>query len=340
MKGKICIVGHPSKLGGADTELDHQIRVWQALGIEVHICHTGKLDKNLKAMKMAERGCIMHECKDWKSLKDLDVIGYCNAPYLTNMAEIKKYAASSTFVNCMTWLFPKEKQACQQGLIDHFIYQTNRVKKRNFPILNKLNEKCDAFVITPYFDTSYFKFYHERDASAFRFGRIHREDGGKFHPKTKWIYDTMVSPVEKRGIILGFNDRIEKRTGKFPDWIKSHRAGGITQTEFYRHTEAIIQPCDPGHTENLPRIAFEAMASGTILIVDNKGGWPNIIDHGKTGWLCSNEREFVYYASRCAYEREERQDMCNNAHQKLIETWGLEAGMKQWSPYFEKLGVL
>ena len=37
----ICVIGYPSRVGGADTELDHQIRVWQALGVKVHLIHTG-----------------------------------------------------------------------------------------------------------------------------------------------------------------------------------------------------------------------------------------------------------------------------------------------------------
>ncbi len=46
---EICVIGYPSRLGGADTELDHQIRVWQALGLQVHLIHTGPLDDNLRA---------------------------------------------------------------------------------------------------------------------------------------------------------------------------------------------------------------------------------------------------------------------------------------------------
>lgn len=42
----VCIIGHPSRLGGADTELDHQIYCWQAMGVDVHVCHTGPIDAN------------------------------------------------------------------------------------------------------------------------------------------------------------------------------------------------------------------------------------------------------------------------------------------------------
>ncbi|HQX51388.1 MAG TPA: hypothetical protein PLR25_15845 [Planctomycetaceae bacterium] len=38
---QICVIGYLSRLGGADTDLDHQIHVWRALGLEVHLLHTG-----------------------------------------------------------------------------------------------------------------------------------------------------------------------------------------------------------------------------------------------------------------------------------------------------------
>ena len=68
MLDPLCVIGHPSRLGGADTELDHQIHCWQALGIVVHICPTGPLDQNLLSMNLAERGCVYHAPRDWRSL--------------------------------------------------------------------------------------------------------------------------------------------------------------------------------------------------------------------------------------------------------------------------------
>ena len=34
---QFCVIGYPSTYGGADTELADQIKVWQALGVEVNI---------------------------------------------------------------------------------------------------------------------------------------------------------------------------------------------------------------------------------------------------------------------------------------------------------------
>ena len=340
MKGKIAVVGHPSRVGGADTELHMQIEIWQALGVEVHLCHTGPLDKNCRDLKLDERGCIYHAEKDWASLKDMHVISYCNSKYLENLHIIKPLAASTTFVNCMTWVFDKQKVAAAKKLIDYELYQTKRVMKKNTPELLTLNPDVQSFLIKPYFNSKFFSFIKDRPRDKFRFGRIHREDAGKFHPKTLWIYDTMVSPSLKDGLILGFNKRIQKKIGTVPNWIKTYHAGGLSQDEFYKHAQAIIQPCDPKHTENLPRIGFEAMASGSILIVDNKGGWQDIVKHGKTGWLCNDERDFVYYSSRCAYEHKEREKMALQARERLEENWGIDAAKDGWAKFFMHIGVL
>ncbi|HEX4132029.1 MAG TPA: hypothetical protein VHZ24_18495, partial [Pirellulales bacterium] len=66
----LCVIGFPSKVGGADTELDHQIHCWQALGLQVHLIHTAPLDANLQAMRMEDRGCVIHEPRDWQAAED------------------------------------------------------------------------------------------------------------------------------------------------------------------------------------------------------------------------------------------------------------------------------
>jgi len=342
MSKDFYVVGYPSKVGGADTELDQQIDVWQKLGITVHLIHTQALDANAKAMGMEKRGCIIHEPSDWKAINGGHVISYCNGRFLKHLPEIRKYAATTTFVNCMTFIFQNEKKMANQGLIDYEIYQTSRVMEKNFPEIQKLHPPCKNFLIKPYFNISSFPFYKDRPQNNFNFGRIHREDLSKFHPNTFWIYDTMVAPVMKRGIILGYNKVIEKKLRRRPPaWIRTYPAGGLSQADFYKETEVIIQCCDPKHNENLPRIAFEAMSSGTLLIVGDYGGWQDLVEHGVTGWRCKNERDFVYYSSRAAYEHEERKKMIEAAREKVASQWGsIDSACEQWTPYFKELGLL
>ena len=64
------------------------------------------------------------------------------------------------------------------------------------------------------------------------------------------------------------------------------------------------------------------------------------MQHGQTGFLCRDQREFVYYASRAAFEREERKLMAVNARQWLETNWGMKQAKAQWTAFFDYLESL
>jgi glycosyltransferase involved in cell wall biosynthesis len=333
MMDAVCVIGHPSRLGGADTELDHQIRCWQRMGLAVHICHTGPLDANLEAMRLAERGCIYHAPCDWPSLEGLHCISFCNGEFLRFLPQIRKHARSTTFVNCMTWNFSLEVERQAAGLIDFHLYQTRHAFER---LRGKLAERGTyrPLFVHPYFDAAEFPYVEDRPADKFRFGRISRDDPDKFGARQLWIYETMTAPVLKEGLVLGWGDNVQRKYGRRPDdYIQCLPAGSISQRAFYLQCEAVIMTTET--FENLPRVGFEAMASGSVLVVDDRGGWTLQVDDGQTGWLCRDDREFVYKASRCAFESEERQAMRQAARAKLETTWGLQAAMDSWAGVFD-----
>lgn len=330
----LCIIGHPSPLGGADTELDHQIHCWQAMGIDVHICPTGPLDDNLKAMFLEDRGCVYHDPQDWPSLEGLHCISFCNDQFLEYSQEIHQFARTTTFVNCMSWNFEREVEAQQEGWIDFHLYQTQHSYSKVSPKLRNCGTYRPLF-LTPYFHTEEFPFIDDRPQDKFRFGRISRDDSDKFGQRQLWIYDTMTAPVLKEGLILGWGENTEKKLGGKPgSFVSVLPPGALSQRAFYAQCEAIIMTTDT--FENLPRVGFEAMASGAILIVDDRGGWKLEVEDGVTGWLCRDEREFVYKSSRCAFEHQERNRMRIAAREKLVSQWGLAAAMDSWAQIFEQ----
>jgi hypothetical protein len=330
---ELCVIGHPSRMGGADTELDHQIRCWHAMGLTVHICHTASLGRNLQAMKMSDRGCVYHNPRDWPSLQGFHCISFCNGEFLSNLPEIKKYARTTTFVNCMTWNFPKELAMQAEGKIDFHLYQTRHAFEKVSVKLSTIGT-YRPLMVNPYFYADEFPYVEGRAADKFRFGRISRGDADKFGSRQLWIYETMTAPVPKEGWIVGWDHRPEKKFGRKPDSdIEVFPEGGKTQQEFYRHCEAVIMTTET--FENLPRVGFEAMASGSLLLVDNRGGWSLQVDDGVTGWLCRDDKEFVYKACRTAFEAEEADRMRQAARAKLERLWGLETAMQSWERVFD-----
>lgn len=55
-----------------------------------------------------------------------------------------------------------------------------------------------------------------------------------------------------------------------------------------------------------------------------------MIDHGRTGWLCDHERDFIYYASKMAYEPHMRDDMAAAARERGLLLGSLERSQASW----------
>ena len=356
----ICAIGHPGNLGGADSELSHQIKCWQKMGIKVHLVPT-ILDSNCNT----KNGCTYHTKLDWKSLKGMHCISFCNSIFLKNIGEIKKYARTSSFVNCMTWNFPDEIAAASRGNIDFHLYQSDHQmtmvgrKLKVYPDYRPLRFK-------PYFHQQDFPYTADRNNEKFQFGRISRGDAQKFAHYQVKIYEDFESELKKSAIILGWDRRgktkiygktptFQKRPektirqrrhtrvrsyqykrsqGDLPTWIKGIKEKGITQQDFYKFADVMIQASDT--FENLPRVGFEAMSSGSILVVDDRGGWRVQVEDGKTGFLCKDQKQFTERSTWIANHPDQRDEMRQAAKDKLEQDWGIEESMKSWELVFKE----
>lgn len=340
---RLFITGFPGLCGGAATELHHQIIAWLHMGKEVHIIpsYPGSQYEPLY-QEMLDQGVIIHEPNDWQVLERGDpVFGFCNAEFLESVPEIRKHTSRTIFVNCMTWLFQKEKELMEQGLIAMFLYQNEEVRQKNMPLLKALNEdkKIAFLTFRPYFHNDSFPFVADRPEEVFTCGHISRPTPEKFAKNILHIYEYFVAPVDKKGLFLGFNAETEAKIGKPDDWIQiAYGQSELSQQDFYKQCDIILQPTET--RENWPRIGFEAMASGSVLIVDNRGGWKQMVKHGETGWLCNHERDFIYYASIMAYEPYIRKDMAEAARLWGNELGGLKASVESWEEVFEAITKL
>ena len=340
MHKPIYVYGFPSLYGGAGTELHHQIGIWQKLVLDVHIIPT---DAGFRweplYHEMISAGVTVHEANQFSAIqKDAPIFGFCNAEFLDMLDEIRRYSSNTVFLNCMTWLFDKEKRRMAEGKIRTFLYQNDEVRASHEPILRSFNPEARSNFLTfkPYFDISRFPFISHRSEEYFGCGRISRQDTDKYSRNTLLIYDRFVSPVPKKALFLGFDKRCEEKIGKPYAWIRTAmNQNDCTQQDFYKHCEIVLQPMDT--TENWPRVGFEAMASGSVLIVDNRGGWRLQIKHGETGWLCNNEGEFIAYATKMATEPNFRLEMAHKARERGETLGGLEASMESWAKVFEML---
>ena len=158
----LYIVGFPSLYGGAGAELYHQVRVWETLGVTLHFIPTQKnVRKAALYGEMTERGHMIHDAYDWSVIPEgAPVISFCNEDFLAALPEIRRRTRRTVFVNCMTWLFGKEKEAMSRGDIALFLYQNDKVWQNVMPRLRALNGDPSVRFMTfrPYFDSAAFPY--------------------------------------------------------------------------------------------------------------------------------------------------------------------------------------
>jgi len=353
MINEICVIGHPSYCGGADTELLDQIKCWHKMGIKIYILHTGPIygqARKLQPILEKEYGCEYIKPRQWNRTRGLHCISFCNSEFLSHLHHIKRYAKTTTFVNCMTWNFKKEIECESKGLIDFHLYQSDH----GMDLVSKGLKKFPDYKpmrFDPYFDPEPFPFHGDRPNDHFRFGRISRADICKYSGSQLEIYDYFKSPVPKSGLMMGWSPMIsqklrlrssaiesKKHNGKdvhfYKDYLQLMEEATVSQQDFYKFCDVMILAADT--FENLPRVGFECMASGTVMVVDNRGGRQLQVEDGATGYLCNGPKEFIEKATYLAHNPEHKEQLRGLARHKLERDWGIENSMKSWDRVFDE----
>jgi glycosyltransferase involved in cell wall biosynthesis len=336
---KLFIVGFPGLYGGAGTELYHQIKLWVKSfpEIKLTIIPTMQGYENEPLYKeMVSLGLSIGKCMDFSEVTADDaVINFCSKIYLDNIGEIAKKTKRTMWVNCMTFLFDTEKKDAGKNNINFYLYQREGVREFHEGELKKLGCKGNFITFKPYFDPDGYEF-SILDQQFVNIGRISRRDADKFAKATFHIYEYITAPKLKRARFLGYDETLQKKLGNRPSWITGYRDHSeFSVKDFYKATDFIVQPTETN--ENWPRIGFEAMFSGKPLVVDDRGGWKHMIEHGKSGFLCKNEREFIYWGTRLAFELDLRTEIAYNALERAKSLSSLEESTESWKQVFEKV---
>lgn len=335
MLDEITIIGYPSLMGGANTEMLDQIKVWHEMEMKINVIPTKKFDRFQIAIDLSQYGCTVYPYRSFENAKNKDCIAFCNHNAIALLPEINKYCRTFTHIPCMC--VPIENEKKYQDLIDLWVFHTKINKKKTIePLRNKNN--LNTIFYTPYFDCSKFPFLpsERRIKDRFSFGRLSRADLEKWNKNQFWIYQNIESLRPKFCNVVGWRDEFSQKCDKIEeDWIHYYDAGQVDVNSFYRTCNVFCITADT--LENLPRTGFEAMAAGSVLVVDAKGGWCEQIENNVTGFLCNNREEFVkimnYLAANPQIENQIRMNAVNNVYTK----YSMHAAIISWKNVFEKI---
>lgn len=323
---KLFIIGQPGECGGACTELLDQIKIWKLMGLEIHIIPT-KDDYVCNDDEI-----VIHKKCDWKEIDGNQCISFCNKTFLQNLEFIKPYSKKTIWVNCMTYAFPEEIKCQDSGLIDLHLYQSCYSYDGISYKLKYLGKPYNYSFFHPYFDSTGFDYNPLKNNEKFCFGRISRGDIKKYSSDQFKIYDQINHP-DKYCCVLGITEDIKKRiyvpSQKTCGYtIQLYKPNEISRYEFYNKIDILCMKTET--IENLPRVGFECMASGTLLVVDNRGGWKLLVDDNITGFLCSSMEEFIEKMNFISKNQKIKINMADKAFIKLQNEYSMDKSMNDW----------
>jgi hypothetical protein len=338
-KKEIYVAGYPSFYGGADTELDHNIDLWLAKGVDVHLVPMFGEDANMrKACDI--RGCCTHQYEPG-IFKDKIVASWCNGSFLAELPAIMERGkpAQVIWFNCMCWTFDKEIEAHKNGWIDLFGFVSNYQRSMLTPKLAAHRPVQALEGYRPYFNpeslTQRLRFSYRPPRDWFAMGRVSRDDGAKYSADMWRIFDKVCAPVPTKTFVLGYGPNAHWKTGSAPpglDW-QTWLPGAIPVSEFYERLHVLIHKTG-GSLESYGRIVPEAYASGVPLIVEDDYAFPDLVIDGETGFRCKSSDEMSFRASQLAFDEARRQKMAAAGREFLIGE--LSGADKCWSAW-EKL---
>lgn len=332
----LWVAGFPSFLGGADTELLHNIDLWRMYDIDINLVPMFGCDPKIKQY-VINLGCKIHQYNP-SIFKDKIVASWCNREFLKNLPEIidKGRPKQVLFANCMTWLFNKEKEAHQNGWIDRFIFVSDYQEKLLRPQLETIRktDKLDNYF--PYFNVNNpmqnLSFKYKESEDYFCMGRVSRDDPLKFSKDTWNIFYKVSSPVPTKTFILGISQKIITKIG-YPPYGLDYMCwlpNSIPIDELYNRIHVMIHKTG-GSRESFGRTILEAYSSGVIPIVEDDYAMSELVENGVTGFRCKNSDEFSYKASELAFNSDLRKKIAYNGFNFLLNKFcNKKKSIKSW----------
>lgn len=333
----IFVCGYPGTVGGANTELWHTVKLWRRMNLDVTLIPTWKATPCWRR-RLDELGCHTIECSPGRldavaGLAGSVVVAMCNEHFLNAAEQFRRLGCRTVWVNCMNWLFPAERLCYERhGLFDRYVFQSRYQHDQLVPQLERFGYRPEqgqmihgAFS----FNDVPFEPLPHGAGEPLVIGRVSRAAPDKFSPRTWAIYRRTPYPIRAR--VLGFSPAVAARTGPPPRWAECLPQGSEAVDQFLPTLHA--QVFAGATAENWPRVGLESMAVGVPLVVDNRGGWREMIRHGETGFLCDSDDDFAFHTGRLARNEELRRHVAYQARRdlerRLAEPKTLAAGWRE-----------
>jgi glycosyltransferase involved in cell wall biosynthesis len=347
MKKNIYFFQWISDLGGADTRLKELIQLFAETNNynlfvipndDFRLTESHNVDflrtQNVKILS-------------WDELPDKDTgfaISFCNfrlfsEPWRVN--KIKSIGLKFIWSNDMMWTTPEESKYIENNFVDAVIF-TSEFHKRILNSKSKSFNKIKNFIVPNYF---HFENYKKVDKildlkNKFVIGKLSRADEMKFSENFPLFYNKM--PIDNPQFrIMGWNSKLQEKFRWFNfennkwDLLEENKESII---EFLSQLDLYVFNAHHNYIENQTRSLIEAQLLGIPAIAPNYGNFPNMIWHGRNGFIYNTIEECYSYVDLLSKNKSLYKEFSSNSLNLSKQIWtNKDSQLETWENIFNNL---
>jgi glycosyltransferase involved in cell wall biosynthesis len=347
MKKNIYFFQWISDLGGADTRLKELIQLF---------AETGKynlfsIPNDKERLSEIENSNFLkqHNVKilSWDDLPEKDsgfAISFSNFRIFSEVwriDKIKSMGLKFIWSNDMMWTTKDEASAINQNKIDLIIFTS---EFHRFVLSKKDNTftKVNNFIIPNYFHLNKYKDFPKKSDQENKFviGKLSRADLMKFSENFPLFYEKM--PIRNPKFrIMGWNKNL---TDKFK-WFNFDKnkwdllnENEESILEFLSKLDLYVFNANHLYIENQTRSMIEAQLLGVPSIAPNYGNFPNMVWHGRNGFIYNTIEECYNYIKLLNNNKYLYNELSNNSKNLSQYIWtNKDHQLQLWEYIFNNL---
>lgn len=225
-------------------------------------------------------------------------------------SELKRRGLRIVWSSEMMWHHDGEREAIEQGVVDHLLYVSEVQKTAlNYESFCAVPTRMTGNYVAPH------RFgFVDRRRPGFCIGRLSRADPLKYPEDFPVFYESLELP-DTRFRVMAWDDRLRHkyRWHRFDERWTLLRPTQEESARFLQSLDLYVYPLGHRFTESWGRSTVEAMLTGAIPLVPMGHNFANLIEHGESGFLCEDFRDYQQYAHELYRDEDFRRHLSETA---------------------------
>ena len=336
-----------SDLGGADTRLKELIQLFAETNKYNLFCipnDVNRLQEKENVDFLNRHGVKTLAWEELPIKTDGYAIAFCNFRLFQDpwrLEKIKNIGLKFIWSNDMMWSSEEERAAFERKLVSSVIF-TSDFHKQQLLKVNPLFAKLKSFIIPNYFYLDNYIKTPKKESLKNKFvvGKLSRADEMKFGENFPLFYDKM--PIENPKFrIMGWQQKLSDKFKWFE--FNKERWELLTENqesiiEFLSQLDLYVFNAHHDYIENQTRSMIEAQLLGIPAIAPNYGNFPNMIWHGRNGFIYNNIEECYKYVNLLQKDKDLYNEISNNSFDLSKTVWtNSNTQLKYWESIFQSI---